>query len=331
MSEESNSKKSIKKKSKNKQKKEEIQLSKLNSITNSFNDFYIKQYGKERWPILLNSLKSPPSKYCAMINKFASNTSIIEFINDSKLNNNSDMKKIDYLDITCYISQPNDIVLDLCAAPGGKSLAILQRLLNNTDQKGGEIGGKPTRENGGMLIANEINSKRFHRLLQVIKSYIPFKYHQYQIKLVKDSPIQNYSYDKILVDVPCSSERHLINDQNELLMWKESRSKKFSIKQYNILLDAVKALRINGILVYSTCSISNLENDLVIKKILENSWVELEVIKREDGYEIGEETELGWIILPDKCDGFGPMYFTILKRVEEGNFGIKKNKSDIRG
>ncbi len=210
MSEESNSKKSIKKKSKNKQKKEEIQLSKLNSITNSFNDFYIKQYGKERWPILLNSLKSPPSKYCAMINKFASNTSIIEFINDSKLNNNSDMKKIDYLDITCYISnskfpkpkkdeqdllnvyhldfasimvtkalniQPNDIVLDLCAAPGGKSLAILQRLLNNTDQKGGEIGGKPTRENGGMLIANEINSKRFHRLLQVIKSYIPFKYH----------------------------------------------------------------------------------------------------------------------------------------------------------
>ncbi len=69
----------------------------------------------------------------------------------------------------------------------------------------------------------------------------------------------------------------------------------------------------------------------MIKKILENSWVELEVIKREDGYEIGEETELGWIILPDKCDGFGPMYFTILKRVEEGNFGIKKNKSDIRG
>ncbi|CAG8491195.1 1605_t:CDS:10 [Rhizophagus irregularis] len=194
--------------------------------------------------------------------------------------------------------QPNDIVLDLCAAPGGKSLAILQHLLNNNEQINNKNEGR------GMLIANEINNKRFHRLLQVIKSYIPFKYHQYQIKLVKNSPMENYCYDKILVDAPCSSERHLINDQKELLMWKKSRSNNFSKKQYKILLGAVKALKVNGILVYSTCSISNLENDRVIKKILENSWVRLEVIKRKSGWEIGEETEFGWIILPDKNDGW---------------------------
>ncbi|CAG8490816.1 8959_t:CDS:2 [Funneliformis mosseae] len=326
-------------------------IKKLNSITELFNNFYIQQYGKERWPNLLSSLKGP-SKSCAMINKFASNTSILEFIHESKSSNNSDMMKVDYLGVECYVSdskfpkpkkdehnifnvyhldlasimvtkaldvQPGDMVLDLCAAPGGKSLAILQRLLNNVDQRGGAIEGSSTRESGGMLIANEINNKRFHRLLQVIKSYIPFKYHQDQIKLVKNSPTRNFSYDKILVDVPCSSERHLITDQNELSRWKESRSKNFSIKQYNILLDAVKALRINGILVYSTCSISNLENDLVIKKILENSWVELQAVKRNDGWEFGEETGFGWIVLPDKCDGYGPMYFTILKRVEKGN------------
>ncbi|PKC69957.1 hypothetical protein RhiirA1_439689 [Rhizophagus irregularis] len=216
--------------------------------------------------------------------------------------------------------QPNDIVLDLCAAPGGKSLAILQHLLNNNEQINNKNEGR------GMLIANEINNKRFHRLLQVIKSYIPFKYHQYQIKLVKNSPMENYCYDKILVDAPCSSERHLINDQKELLMWKKSRSNNFSKKQYKILLGAVKALKVNGILVYSTCSISNLENDRVIKKILENSWVRLEVIKRKSGWEIGEETEFGWIILPDKNDGWGPMYFSILKRIEGRNFEKKNNK-----
>ena len=127
-----------------------------------------------------------------------------------------------------------------------------------------------------------------------------------------------------MVDAPCSSERHFINDQNEFLLWKESRSKNFSKKQYNILLDAVKALKINGILVYSTCSISNLENDLVIKKILEISWVELEVIKRNNEWKIGEETEFGWIILPDKCDGWGPMYFSILKRIEKEREKIEK-------
>ncbi|CAI2169148.1 2822_t:CDS:2 [Funneliformis geosporum] len=270
-----NSKKSIKLKSRNKQKKEEAQRLKLNSITDLFNNFYFHQYGKERWPNLLSSLKGP-SKSCAMINKFASNVSISEFIHDSKSSNNSDMMKVDYLDVECYVSdskfpkpkkdehnilnvyhldlasimvtkaldvQPGDIVLDLCAAPGGKSLAILQHLLNIVDQREGENEGRSTR---GMLIANEINNKRFHRLLQVIKSYIPFKYHQDHIKLVKNSPTLNYSYDKILVDVPCSSERHLITDQNELSKWKESRSKIFSIKQYNILLDAVKALRINA-------------------------------------------------------------------------------------
>jgi 16S rRNA C967 or C1407 C5-methylase (RsmB/RsmF family) len=341
-----NDKNNKKNNSKNKKKRELIQQKKLITIKNSINNFYIKQYGEERWYNLLNSLKIEKN-YCAMINKFISNNEFIE----NSFNNNNNIRKVDYLDIPCYISnsrfplpekdkqsnllnvyhidlaslivtkvldiQPNDIVLDLCAAPGGKSLAILQRLLNTNDSKN---------EGRGMLIANEVNNKRFHRLLQVIKSYIPFKYHQYQIKLVKNSPIENFCYDKILVDAPCSSERHLIHNQKELLIWKESRSKNFSKKQYNILLGAVKALKVNGILVYSTCSISNLENDHVIKKVLENSWVKLEVIKRKYGWEIGEETEFGWIILPDKCDGWGPMYFSILKRIEEGNFEKKEGK-----
>ncbi|GES98396.1 RsmB/NOP family class I SAM-dependent RNA methyltransferase [Rhizophagus clarus] len=333
--------------SNNKKKRELIQQKKLITIKNSINEFYMKQYDEERWYNLLNSLKKEKN-YCTMINKFISNDSKIKFIN----NNNNNMKKVNYLDIPCYISnskfslpkkdehsnllnvyhidlasvivtkaldiQPNDIILDLCAAPGGKSLAILQRLLNNNEQIDSKNKGR------GILIANEVNNKRFHRLLQVIKSYIPFKYHQHQIKLVKNSPIEKYCYDKILVDAPCSSERHLINNQKELLMWKESRSKNFSKKQYNILLGAVKALKVNGILVYSTCSISNLENDHVIKKILENSWVKLKVIKRKYGWEIGEETEFGWIILPDKCDGWGPMYFSILKRIEVENFEKKE-------
>lgn len=76
---------------------------------------------------------------------------------------------------------------------------------------------------------------------------------------------------QVLVDVPCSSERHLIHDESELRKWTPRRSATLAKKQYELLLAALRTVRVGGIVVYSTCSISSLENDGVIAKVLYKS------------------------------------------------------------
>jgi 16S rRNA C967 or C1407 C5-methylase (RsmB/RsmF family) len=88
---------------------------------------------------------------------------------------------------------------DMCAAPGGKSLSILQRL-NISD------GG------GGSLVCNEMSSDRRKRLKAVIKQYIPEKERTNVNITSRDGTtwhsVETDHYDKILVDAPCSSDRY---------------------------------------------------------------------------------------------------------------------------
>ncbi|CAG8494325.1 13011_t:CDS:2 [Racocetra fulgida] len=301
---------------------------------------------KERWQKLFQSLQNP-TKYCALVNKFASPKHIQSFLSTTP-----NIEQVSFIDLPCYISserfkQPEkdengilnyylldaasimvvkaldlnitDVILDLCAAPGGKSLVILQYLLssiihnsNNTDYS-------------GFLTANDPSPGRCRRLKQVITDYIPPSLQHHINILSLDLTLSLPTYDKILVDAPCSAERHLLHSPSEFLKWKPSRSKIMSQKQYKILLDAVKGIHVGGLLVYVTCSINKFENEEVVKKILKNSWVPLEEVKRE--WVIGESCEKGWIVLPDKCDGWGPLYFAILKRVGEGEFRKKEKKT----
>ncbi|CAG8738926.1 6576_t:CDS:1, partial [Acaulospora colombiana] len=279
------------------------------------------------------------------------------------------LEKIEFIDILCYSSserfpppfrdengimayylldaasvmvikaldvKSTDNILDLCAAPGGKSLAILQYLLLNSKLRTRAEHIDPTGADGigegrdecafgtGYLTSNELSPSRRHRLKQVIANYVPSSY-RHKVKVISEFKSFSMStYDKILVDAPCSSERHLLNDPTELSKWKVSRTKNNARKQYRILLDSVKGLHIGGTLVYVTCSISKLENDEVVKKILENSWVPLEEVGHNFHWEIGERTEKGWIVLPDRCDGWGPLYFSALKRVGDGEFRRKE-------
>jgi len=73
-------------------------------------------------------------------------------------------------------------------------------------------------------------------------------------------------------------------------------------------------VKIGGIVVYSTCSINKCENDGVIEKFLDKSRMDIEIVKRE--YEVGESTDYGWIVLPDRSAGWGPLYFCVLKRMK---------------
>lgn len=159
----------------------------------------------------------------------------------------------------------------MCAAPGGKSIAIAQH--------------------------TTVHANDYQRRL-VLKDYLPPD--RYKILKLDGTKATFQQYDRVLVDAPCSSERHLIHAKMD---WKLSKT--LPKTQLALLLNAIKAVKTGGRVVYSTCSISELENDGVVEKCLKH--VELLDVP----YDMTERTKYGRIVLPDR-EGWGPIYFAVL-------------------
>lgn len=161
--------------------------------------------------------------------------------------------------VTLLDVKPGDRVLDLCAAPGGKSTQIASIL-----------------DGKGLLWSNEIKVKRAEILLSNIermgvKNAIVSHCHP-EILCNK----LNGFFDKVLVDAPCSGEGMFRKDKSALLEWGAEHVKSCSNRQLQILNTAASAVKPGGVLVYSTCTFSRLENEEVINKFLkENSNFEL--------------------------------------------------------
>lgn len=197
--------------------------------------------------------------------------------------------------------QPGEKVLDLCAAPGGKSLVLAQALFSSPN---------PLSE----LILNEPSPDRRERLKKVVQQYLSTDVRPQVWVRGKDGmkwglEVKNH-FDAILVDAPCSGEGHLIQNEKELKVWKIQRTQSLAQKQYALLCSAWMSLKPEGRLMYSTCALSPLENDGVIEKFLnKKSGVRLGQIPYR--LEKVETTKYGQIYLPDQC-GFGPMYLCLL-------------------
>ncbi len=197
--------------------------------------------------------------------------------------------------------EPNDQVLDLCAAPGGKTLIFAEKL-----------GAK------GRLVANDLSRQRRLRLKKVIQTYLP-KELQRKIEITGFDAtrwclFEKNQFDKIFIDAPCSSEAHVLSDQKELAKWSPSRSKRLSIQQFAILASALDLLKPGGTMVYCTCSISSLENDRVIEKLFKKRKGQFSI--QSLSMQLGEPTQLGWQIFPD-IDSMGPIYFSVIKKANE--------------
>lgn len=195
--------------------------------------------------------------------------------------------------------QPEDQVLDLCAAPGGKSL-IMAYLLGPK----------------GKLTANDKSMDRRLRLLQNLKDYLGVEKVENQVRVTGfDAGAwclhETEAYNKILLDAPCSSERHVLESPSHLKDWREGRTKRLSTLQWTMLASAWLVLKKGGRLVYSTCSLSPLENDKVVEKLIKKFGHEVEVLKPK--IPGGEETEFGSILLPDQS-GYGPFYLSVLNK-----------------
>ena len=250
-----------------------------------FNSHFEQVYG-ERWQTLLSALLSPVVRI---------DHALFEGFSTYRLDQAS-IQAARALNVI-----PGDSVLDMCAAPGGKTLILLECL-----------NGK------GQLTANEISFSRQMRLKEVIRTHVPeahkqvvkvtgFDGNQFGIKKAE-------SYDRILLDAPCSSERHLLEADPSMKEWKLSRTTQLAKRQYSLLCSAVLALKSGGTVVYSTCSISPFENDGVIERVLQRKSDQIAIDPECSDLSGLEKTKYGFQIFPDHAGGAGPMYISRLKK-----------------
>ena len=188
----------------------------------------------------------------------------------------------------------------MCAAPGGKSLVIASLLANH-----------------GKLTLNDRSANRRARLKQVLRDHLEPTWLQ-NIEVTghdatKWGLYEQNKYDKVLLDAPCSSEQHVLHNEKYLLEWSPSRTKRLAQQQYAMILAAFDVVKPDGIIIYSTCSISPLENDGVVEKLLKKHK---KAIIEPIEHDVGETTVYGRLFLPDISDGAGPMYISKIRKIE---------------
>jgi NOL1/NOP2/sun family putative RNA methylase len=147
--------------------------------------------------------------------------------------------------------QPGDRVLDLCAAPGGKSTQLGDML-----------------EGQGLLVANEINPKRAKILSRNIErmgipNALVLNMHPRDL----ESRFPEF-FDKILVDAPCSGEGMFRKEEAAVTDWSQATVEMCAGRQAEILDSAAKMLRPGGLLCYSTCTFSPEEDEGAVAAFL---------------------------------------------------------------
>lgn len=243
-----------------------------------FFDYYESLFG-ERWPALLEALKGEGKA--------------------AKLQFGESLEPYFLDEASVFAAQvlgvePQDDVLDMCAAPGGKTLVIASML-----------------KGVGSLQSNDRSPDRRTRLSHVIENCLPAEWRSV-INVtgydgMKFGLHKKESYDRILLDAPCSSDRHVLNSPEHLKVWSAKRVKRLSVEQGALLASAVDALRPGGTLVYGTCALSPMENDDVVKKILKKR-PSMRFDRIDEIPEGADRTEFGVHILPDRSEGRGPIY-----------------------
>ncbi len=166
---------------------------------------------------------------------------------------------------------PNDRVLDLCAAPGGKATELASRLAGQ-----------------GLLVANDISVSRANALLNNLT-----RWGAGNVCITAETPkklLAAYGsyFDCILVDAPCSGEGMFRKEPFLAKYWEENGPEEYAPQQKSIMHDAVKMLRPGGYLLYSTCTFSTEEDEELIASVLhENPGLCLEELPHFDGFAEG--------------------------------------------
>lgn len=167
--------------------------------------------------------------------------------------------------------QPGEYILDLCAAPGGKSTQLAGKL-----------------QGQGLLVANEIDAKRARVLAENLE-----RTGATNVQILNEKPaklIKKFKgfFDKVLVDAPCSGEGMFRKDPAAITYWSVDYPRECANRQREILKSAWQLLKPGGQLIYSTCTFAPEEDEQIAAWLLaEYPTLKLLPLKKYSGMDNG--------------------------------------------
>lgn len=300
---------------------------------------YYQHLYKERWDTLYSHLVQ--KKLFVPVSEEISNISIPQ--DDER--DHAHIYYIDYaskvaVEIIYAILQKHSCthLLDMCAAPGGKALALLFK--HSTFAI-------PEDNPPLSLTLNDKSKKRFFILKKNIQDFfyksLTQPIAQSSLKIEYSNLDGNlfgkhyrHSFDLVVLDAPCSNSKHIFQDNTLLSQWNSKKYKRLANMQTSLLCAAIDSCKENGMIVYMTCSINPMENELCINKVLKkrdikvlntlecispcshishnNSSTTLETSHTSIPRLVLETLPYGHIILPDQSQGAGPLYICVLQK-----------------
>jgi 16S rRNA C967 or C1407 C5-methylase (RsmB/RsmF family)/NOL1/NOP2/fmu family ribosome biogenesis protein len=213
----------------------------------------------------------------------------------------------------CNLSQPLK-VLDLCAAPGGKS-TLLQAVL-------------PA---GSLLVSNEVIKTRVNILAENIT-----KWGAANVVVTNNDP-QHFQrlpgfFDVMVVDAPCSGSGLFRRDNEAINEWSENNVALCSQRQQRILADVLPALKENGILIYATCSYSKQEDEDIMDWLVKDGSLCSIPLQLQPEWGITEtvaRNATGYRFFPDKVKGEGFFIACFTKKQPAEELSIKTKKQEM--
>ena len=207
----------------------------------------------------------------------------------------------------------NDIVLDMCAAPGGKT--IQSSLLM---------------KNEGLIIANDLSYTRAKALSSNVERMGRKNIIVTSIDLHKLNNSYKGKFTKIILDAPCSGSGMFRKDPKFIQDWTYEKVLKCSQTQKELIDLAFEFLKEDGILVYSTCSYSYEENEEIIKYALDK-YQDLEILPIQDNNYFKSYQNLGIHLFPSYFKGEGHYICLLHKKGNSlsSSLPICKNKIKI--
>jgi 16S rRNA (cytosine1407-C5)-methyltransferase len=213
-----------------------------------------------------------------------------------------------------------DTVMDLCGAPGSKSTQLAE-MMNNR----------------GTLLINEIDNERIKALVFNLERMNVINASVIHSKGEVLSKIYNNHFTKILVDAPCSG-LGIIQKKGEVSnWWSLDHVDRLQHLQLRLLIGAIKMAKVGAEIVYSTCTLSMEENELVIDKILEKYPVELleinlpihshQAFTEHEGKQLNPELRKAIRILPWEINSDG-FFLVKMRKVDETEQPEREDKRD---